>query len=126
MNLTNNFSLVGVVYEDIHYYTSESGLDVGTFFIVCNSYNQQGKVYIPITAFGSIVKTCVLLARKGNILAVDGSITSELFIDQESGKVSVRLNFVLDKIMLLFNAEPAMVNSTTQKIENILKMYDLE
>lgn len=107
--LRNNVNLVGRLTKDIEIKKTNSGKEVATFSLAVNDKkvnDQQVSFFFNIVAWEQCARYLKQYAGKGDLIGVNGRLTTRSYQNNRGDKVTVT-EVVADDVMLLNKAKQA-------------------
>lgn len=107
--LRNNVNLVGRLTKDIEIKKTNSGKEVSTFSLAVNDKkvnDQQVSFFFNIVAWEQCARYLKQYASKGDLIGVNGRLTTRQYQNTRGDKVTVT-EVVADDVMLLNKAKQA-------------------
>ena len=111
--LRNNVNLVGRLTKDIEIKKTNSGKEVATFSLAVNDKkvnDQQVSFFFNIVAWEQCARYLKQYAGKGDLIGVNGRLTTRSYQNTRGDKVTVT-EVVADDVMLLNKAKQAQQTS---------------
>ncbi len=126
MAIFNEFRFIGLCYGDAKAEIIDTEKRHRTTFTLVSksSANKNKKVYIPMLAYGYLASRAAIFCRNGNLVAVNGEITSTEFFNRIEGSSQIQLYFLVSEIMLI--TKPYKKQLTDKDYQTIIELYDLE
>lgn len=119
--LRNNVNLVGRLTKDIEIKKTNSGKDVATFSLAVNDKkvnDQQVSFFFNIVAWEQCARYLKQYAGKGDLIGVNGRLTTRSYQNTRGDKVTVT-EVVADDVMLLNKASKAKQQQTSNQNTNL-------
>lgn len=104
MALFNDFRLIGTAYDNAKevFSNNVSNKRHADFVLVTKSnVDTKKNVYVPIIAYGKVADLALHIARRENVIAVEGEIVTKEFFNKETGSLTVRIFFLAYDISLI-------------------------
>lgn len=111
--LRNNVNLIGRLTKEIEIKKTNSGKDVATFSLAVNDKkvnDQQVSFFFNIVAWEQCARYLKQYAGKGDLIGVNGRLTTRSYQNTRGDKVTVT-EVVADDVMLLNKAKQAQKTS---------------
>lgn len=115
--LRNNVNLIGRLTKEIEIKKTNSGKDVATFSLAVNDKkvnDQQVSFFFNIVAWEQCARYLKQYAGKGDLIGVNGRLTTRSYQNTRGDKVTVT-EVVADDVMLLSKASKAKQQQTTNQ-----------
>lgn len=119
--LRNNVNLVGRLTKDIEIKKTNSGKEVATFSLAVNDKkvnDQQVSFFFNIVAWEQCARYLKQYAGKGDLIGVNGRLTTRSYQNTRGEKVTVT-EVVADDVMLLNKASKAKQQQTSNQNTNL-------
>lgn len=119
--LRNNVNLVGRLTKDIEIKKTNSGKEVTTFSLAVNDKkvnDQQVSFFFNIVAWEQCARYLKQYAGKGDLIGVNGRLTTRSYQNTRGEKVTVT-EVVADDVMLLNKASKAKQQQTSNQNTNL-------
>jgi len=126
MAIFNEFRFIGLCYGDAKAEVINTEKRHRTTFTIVSksSANKNKKVYIPMLAYGHLATRAAILCRNGNLVAVNGELTSQEFFNRNEGTSQIQIYFLVSDIMLI--TKPYKKHLQEKDYQNIVELFDLE
>ena len=119
--LRNNVNLVGRLTKDIEIKKTNSGKEVATFSLAVNDKkvnDQQVSFFFNIVAWEQCARYLKQYAGKGDLIGVNGRLTTRSYQNTRGDKVTVT-EVVADDVMLLNKASKAKQQQSSNQNTNL-------
>lgn len=119
--LRNNVNLVGRLTKDIEIKKTNSGKEVSTFSLAVNDKkvnDQQVSFFFNIVAWEQCARYLKQYAGKGDLIGVNGILTTRSYQNTRGDKVTVT-EVVADDVMLLNKASKAKQQQSSNQNTNL-------
>lgn len=119
--LRNNVNLVGRLTKDIEIKKTNSGKEVATFSLAVNDKkvnDQQVSFFFNIVAWEQCARYLKQYAGKGDLIGVNGRLTTRSYQNTRGDKVTVT-EVVAEDVMLLNKASKAKQQQTSNQNTNL-------
>lgn len=119
--LRNNVNLVGRLTKDIEIKKTNSGKEVATFSLAVNDKkvnDQQVSFFFNIVAWEQCARYLKQYASKGDLIGVNGRLTTRSYQNTRGEKVTVT-EVVADDVMLLNKASKAKQQQSSNQNNNL-------
>ena len=118
--VNNSVHLIGRLTKDPTLNKTESGLSVVNFSIACDRF-QKDADFIPIQAWRQSADYLCNYGHKGDMVAVQGSITVDKYQDKTTGKDVYKTYVIADGVKLLSskNDKPIEKQKETKNEDHI-------
>ena len=119
--LRNNVNLVGRLTKDIEIKKTNSGKEVATFSLAVNDKkvnDQQVSFFFNIVAWEQCARYLKQYAGKGDLIGVNGRLTTRSYQNTRGEKVTVT-EVVADDVMLLNKASKAKQQQSSNQNTNL-------
>ena len=123
--LRNNVNLVGRLTKDIEIKKTNSGKEVTTFSLAVNDKkvnDQQVSFFFNIVAWEQCARYLKQYAGKGDLIGVNGRLTTRSYQNTRGDKVTVT-EVVADDVMLLNKAKQQQTTNQKNLFYNAKKSY---
>ena len=123
MKAYNSFRLIGIVYKDSKTTFDINGSPITRFTLAIRNRkdNSLSKYYVPLIAYGELGNECAVLCRNGNIICVEGEISTKDIYNSTTGINDILLSFNVTDVMLLHKATKKPVSN--KEFNNIVRLY---
>lgn len=119
--LRNSVNLIGRITKDIEIKKTNSGKEVTTFSLAVNDKkvnDQQVSFFFNIVAWEQCARYLKQYAGKGDLIGVNGRLTTRIYQNTRGDKVTVT-EVVADDVMLLNKASKAKQQQTSSQNTNL-------
>jgi len=121
----NKFCFIGVVYSDSKTTITKNNTKVCKFTLtIKDDYSKTKTNYVPLVAYKSIADKCELLCKNGNIVAVEGEISTKEDFNNTTGQTEIRMFFIVSDIMTIQRLNRTKI--TDKKFNDLIKTYTLD
>lgn len=90
---------MGRLTKDVELRKTQTNKSVASFTVAVNGYSKDQTNFIPVTAWNQTAEFLAKYARKGNLVSVEGSLTTSTY--ESEGKKIFKMDVTANSVQLL-------------------------